>query len=136
MHANVVVNLPGDYDGNGVVDATDFSVLKSLFGSMENLAADGNGGHETIWSVDSLPSVDDSRYVSGTRDETEPTKTAPTPKANGQRRDELPAQTSVRRIQKTNRDHATAAFELNPAKVWSGNDDWLAELRSSWLLTF
>lgn len=34
---------PGDYNGNGTVDAPDFNVWKSDFGSTMDLAADGNG---------------------------------------------------------------------------------------------
>ncbi|MBB6428888.1 hypothetical protein HNQ40_000694 [Algisphaera agarilytica] len=38
-----LVTLPGDYNGNGVVDAADYTVWQDAFGSMEDLAADGNG---------------------------------------------------------------------------------------------
>ncbi|WP_221435553.1 hypothetical protein [Algisphaera agarilytica] len=35
--------LLGDYNGNGVVDAADYTVWQDSFGSMVDLAADGNG---------------------------------------------------------------------------------------------
>ncbi|MCA9184126.1 MAG: LamG-like jellyroll fold domain-containing protein [Pirellulaceae bacterium] len=35
--------LPGDYNGNGSVDAADYTVWKDNFGSTSDLAADGNG---------------------------------------------------------------------------------------------
>ncbi|MCA9187966.1 MAG: dockerin type I repeat-containing protein [Planctomycetales bacterium] len=47
--------LSGDYNGNGTVDAADYTVWKDSFGSTGELAADGNGNGEidaadyTIW---------------------------------------------------------------------------------------
>ncbi|MCA9187816.1 MAG: dockerin type I domain-containing protein [Pirellulaceae bacterium] len=38
-----VIGLPGDYNGNGSVDAADYTVWKDNFGSSSDLAADGNG---------------------------------------------------------------------------------------------
>ncbi|MCA9184487.1 MAG: hypothetical protein R3E01_03385 [Pirellulaceae bacterium] len=35
--------LPGDYNGNGIVDAADYTIWKDSFGSASDLAADGNG---------------------------------------------------------------------------------------------
>src|SRR5262249_37648130 len=35
--------VPGDYNGNGIVDAGDYTVWRDTLGSTTNLAADGNG---------------------------------------------------------------------------------------------
>ncbi|MCA9189180.1 MAG: hypothetical protein KDA99_26325, partial [Planctomycetales bacterium] len=51
----VVGGLPGDYNGNGIVDAADYTVWKDNFGSDTELAADGNedgvvnAADYTIW---------------------------------------------------------------------------------------
>lgn len=47
--------LPGDYDGNHIVNAADYSLWRSHFWSTSNLSADGNGNNRvdladyTIW---------------------------------------------------------------------------------------
>jgi hypothetical protein len=53
---------PGDYNADGNVDALDYGLWKSKFGSTTHLAADGNGngvidaGDYTIWR-DNVTSV-------------------------------------------------------------------------------
>lgn len=37
------VEIPGDYDGSGLVDQADYNLWKSTFGSNSDLRADGNG---------------------------------------------------------------------------------------------
>ena len=52
--SNVVAHLPGDYNGDGVVDAADYTVWRDGVGSQE-LAADGTragiveDGDYTLW---------------------------------------------------------------------------------------
>jgi hypothetical protein len=35
--------VPGDYNGNNVVDAADYTLWRNTLGSTANLSADGNG---------------------------------------------------------------------------------------------
>jgi cytochrome c peroxidase len=41
--SNPFVDLPGDYDGSGTVDANDYSVWRQYYGDTSVLMADGNG---------------------------------------------------------------------------------------------
>lgn len=43
LFSDPFVTLPGDYDGNGVVDVADYDVWKMNFAATQSLAADGNG---------------------------------------------------------------------------------------------
>jgi cytochrome c peroxidase len=43
LFSDPFATLPGDYDGSGIVDAGDYTLWKSSFGSSTLLAADGNG---------------------------------------------------------------------------------------------
>jgi cytochrome c peroxidase len=43
LFSNPFVTLPGDYNGDGVVDAADYQVWRSNFGDTTSLVADGNG---------------------------------------------------------------------------------------------
>ena len=51
----VVAPLPGDFNGDGIVDAADYTIWSDTLGSTANLAADGNGngtidaGDYTVW---------------------------------------------------------------------------------------
>ncbi|MEM1447234.1 MAG: dockerin type I domain-containing protein, partial [Planctomycetota bacterium] len=51
-----VVTLPGDYNGDGTVNAADYTVWANNFGSIANLEADGNGNgvidaaDYTVWA--------------------------------------------------------------------------------------
>ncbi|MEZ6103803.1 MAG: leucine-rich repeat domain-containing protein [Pirellulaceae bacterium] len=38
----IIALIPGDYNGNGKVDAADYTVWKDIYGSTTNLIADGN----------------------------------------------------------------------------------------------
>jgi hypothetical protein len=52
-----VAPLTGDYNGNGVVDAADYTVWRDTLGSTTDLRADGNGNHMidpgdyTVWKI-------------------------------------------------------------------------------------
>jgi hypothetical protein len=43
IELNVPSPQTGDYNGNGVVDAADYTVWRDTLGATENLSADGNG---------------------------------------------------------------------------------------------
>jgi hypothetical protein len=44
---SLVVSLPGDYNGNGVIDAADYIVWRKTLGQIgDNLAADGDGDND------------------------------------------------------------------------------------------
>lgn len=43
LFSNPFVTLPGDYNGDGVVDAADYEVWRSNYGDKTSLVADGNG---------------------------------------------------------------------------------------------
>lgn len=43
LQAVSTVTVPGDYNGNGIVDAADYTVYRDNVGSTTNLAADGSG---------------------------------------------------------------------------------------------
>ena len=40
---DTAIQLPGDYDGSGLVDADDYDMWKNTFGGVGSFAADGNG---------------------------------------------------------------------------------------------
>ena len=43
LFSDPFVTLPGDYDGNGVVEMADYNMWRASFGDTSSLAADGNG---------------------------------------------------------------------------------------------
>ena len=56
MDYSLTPPLPGDYNGDRLVDAADYTVWQDTLGSTTNLLADGNGNHGidagdlTVWS--------------------------------------------------------------------------------------
>lgn len=45
LFSDPFTTLPGDYDGNGAVEAADYFVWRESFGDTSSLVADGNGDH-------------------------------------------------------------------------------------------
>ena len=45
VQGQVMQSVPGDYNGNGIVDATDYTVWRDTLGSTTDFRADGDGNH-------------------------------------------------------------------------------------------
>ena len=45
LFSDPFVTLPGDYNGDGVVDGSDYNMWRDYFGDTTTLVADGNGDH-------------------------------------------------------------------------------------------
>jgi hypothetical protein len=45
VQGQVQLSVPGDYNGNGTVDAADYTIWRDTLGSITDFRADGNGDH-------------------------------------------------------------------------------------------
>jgi cytochrome c peroxidase len=71
MFSDPFVTLPGDYNGDGVVDSADYIVWRKYFGDTTSLVADGNNDHHVdnddfaIWRQNRGKTWQDLAYGSG-----------------------------------------------------------------------
>ena len=71
LFSDPFVTLPGDYNGDGVVDSADYVVWRKTFGDTTSLVADGNNDHHvdnddhTVWRQNLGKTWQDLAYGSG-----------------------------------------------------------------------